>query len=241
MKIFRILAFSAMVAIAALVGIQSNSYAVPILTLSSNSTNVTVTDNQAGDLDPTSGVIVYTGAVGNFSLNVSTGQSKPFLGSAVLPHLDLNTVDTSSTGGGTLIITFSDYYFTASNNGGYSGPIIAQAGGTTAGTVDLKFLIDTSNSGNSFTQFATLGTFGSGAFSGVVTGLIPSTTDPYGLRMEATINHPSGGVKTTSFNTELNPVPEPATLLLMGFGSGFMGFGINRLRSKIRRKKDVVV
>jgi hypothetical protein len=35
--------------------------------------------------------------------------------------------------------------------------------------------------------------------------------------------------------------PEPATLMLMGFGSGFMGYGINRLRRKTKKKKEVVV
>jgi hypothetical protein len=41
-------------------------------------------------------------------------------------------------------------------------------------------------------------------------------------------------------NFESAPVPEPATLLLMGLGSGIMGAGIKRLRKKFRKNEEVV-
>jgi hypothetical protein len=37
--------------------------------------------------------------------------------------------------------------------------------------------------------------------------------------------------------TVTSPVPEPATLVLMCFGSSFMGIGIKRLRKKLRKTK----
>jgi hypothetical protein len=43
------------------------------------------------------------------------------------------------------------------------------------------------------------------------------------------------GVPAVTDPAALPAVPEPATLLLMGFGSGFMGFGIKRLRKKFKK------
>src|SRR2546426_8938785 len=66
---------------------------------------VTVNDTD-GD-----GVVTFAGALGIFSVNVTTGVTKPTLGSAALPHMDLNTLNIAG-GAGDLTITWSDVGFT---------------------------------------------------------------------------------------------------------------------------------
>jgi hypothetical protein len=85
--------------------------ALPIMTLSDRTTTITVEDGGANDVSNIAGAIAFIGTVGTFNLNVTTGVSKPFLGSATWPKMDLNDISVSSNGGGTLTITFSDSGF----------------------------------------------------------------------------------------------------------------------------------
>src|SRR4051812_49286286 len=72
-----------------------------------------IADNSALDLEPAVGVIVYSGSVGSFIVNVSTGTSAPAQ-PAPYPHLDLTSVDISS-GVGKLLVGFTDVDQTAAN------------------------------------------------------------------------------------------------------------------------------
>lgn len=91
--------------------------------------NKTVLDEGVGDQNTGMvGVVGFNGAVGStWTVNVVTGQTKPALGSASQPSLDLNFVDTSS-GAGTITIAFFDSGFTPTLAGA-----IASIGGTTTG------------------------------------------------------------------------------------------------------------
>src|SRR5687768_13623827 len=80
------------------------------LTLKSGTSEVSIVDNGAGDLDLTEGQITFQGAVGAFSFTLSTGTSKPLQGSETQPFLTLRSTDITSVDAGTLEILFSDLF-----------------------------------------------------------------------------------------------------------------------------------
>lgn len=190
--------------------------AIPTLYLTDNmgATFTTIVDNGIGDINSTLGAVTFSGAVGNWSVNVTTGLTKPALGSAAAPILDLNSIDVSSAAGGNLRI-----YFTESGFDAFSGFLESSVGGVTAGTVSFRTSVGTSVS--------QLGPFTGGAFSGssiVGASFAPASS----IWAYASIIHQSAGA--SSFNYEIKGVPEPGTLLLLG--SGLAGLGIFSRRRK---------
>jgi hypothetical protein len=207
-------------ALSILIGIQS-VYAIPTLQLKSGATTKTIADGSILDANSEAGVVTYIGAVGIFNLNVTTGVTKPALGSATLPDLDLNSVDLNSSGAGTLKILFTD-----DNFGPYTGGFLFNVGGTTNNnTVGFKAYVDS-------VQIVDLGTFGgsgSQAFSGSGSGGNGVYLNPFTLTTEATIT--TTGRSNVSFDAEL-VTPEPSTIMLLG--SGLIGAAIYARRRKIK-------
>jgi hypothetical protein len=182
-------------------------------------TDVMITDGGAGDANPVTGAITYIGSVGVFDVNVTTGTSKPVQGPGVM---DLNSIDVSSSTGGTLNIGLTDTDFT-----GTATSYSANYGGTTTSTVSFDFLYDASNTEFGGSSFASAGPLTGSSFSGSGSYAIPAA-NPYSLTILASITHASGN-QSTSFDAELRPVPLPAALWL--FGSGLLG-----LASCVRRR-----
>ena len=197
-----------------------SSSASAILEISSGVYTITIPDEPNGD-----GFIMFNGGIGDFNINVTTALTKPAIGSADWPYLDLNTIDVSS-GPGTLTIMWTDTGFT--NAGGIPG-FESLIGGTTDGTVSFQAYLDSSNTPFGMaTLLSDLGPFIDGAFSD---GSIWSGTfsDPYSLTLVATIIHCEAG-DVSSLDANLSAVPIPTTLLL--FGSGL--FGLIGIRRKVR-------
>ena len=239
MRRFGIIGFVAAFAL----GMASHAYGAAMLMLTDAGTGLTVTITDNGgcvgtgcggfttsspgvyDLAPAvAGQLIASGTLGVWNINVTTGLTKPASGSVMNPSMDLNTIN-NSTGAGTITIKFTDTGFGPFAGGGFLDHI----GGTTVGTVSASELYDGNNQPFAGTTIATLGPFATPAFSQTVSSLGVAGTFPFSLTQVVVISH--GGVGTTSLDYMKTPVPEPASLLLLG--SGLIGFGYLRRRRKV--------
>lgn len=195
---------------AGVAGLVGTASAVPTLYLSDGVTSVTVADGGPLDSNPAAGVVTYNGAVGiNWTLNVTTGLSKPDLGSARQPWMDMNSVNATSRGAGNLTLKFSDDFF-----GPTSGKLVSKLGGTTVGSVNVKTYADAANTiFGQGTLLTSQGAFGPGAFANKQS-LAFNGSIPYSLTEVATITHTKRGV--TSFNEELRVPDAGLTIALLG-------------------------
>ena len=198
-------------------GLALSAHATPTLTLSDGTTTIVVTDNGAGDLDPTLGSVVFNGAVGsNFNVNTSAGLTKPVDGSASAPAIDLNSLN-HALGAGTLTITFSETGFTA-----FPGILTGDIGGTIAVGGSLTNIVM-----QNALDLVTNGPFGPGPFSGSGSAALIDGA-PYSLTQTAILTFGARG-GTTSFDAmgSVPGVPDGGTTVTM-LGIGLLAMGAAR-------------
>jgi len=211
----------------------NQAHAVLILKLTDDLNNsVTIADEGLGDDGAGAGLIVFNGDIpgSSFTINITTGVSKPVLGTPLEPRMDLNSLNISTTGGGGLTIELTDTDFLIPNLD-YSAKFVATIGGVASGTISYESYMDANNA-----EFATTtsltdsGDLGPGGFTTEnIANTGPLGGTPYSLTQVIKINHLSAG-SNTSFNASLqgHPIPEPATMLLFGSGLVCVGFWCRR-------------
>lgn len=162
---------------------------------------ITVVDQDINDFSPIVGAVSYSGPIGtNWIATLSSGTSKPILGSAETPRIDLNTFNLSSTSGGNLTIELTDTDFLE------DGPTTFALGGNSAGSLSYNTFYDDGN--GHFVKTTAISSSGpfSGNFSFGGTGDIVATA-PYSITVQFVISHVAGGITACDSEFILNPPP----------------------------------
>ncbi len=191
-----------------------------LIRISDGVTTNTIADNQFGDLDfvllgeRTDGVVAVSSSFGWGDVTFSTGISKPAIGGAATPKIHLSSfrLSTLLPGPRDVSIEVTDTDFVGAPGGLDPAHFRSSIGGVTGGAVEFATWVDSSNAefgkGEQLGPAYSFSNTGSVAFSGS-THASTGTTAPFSLTLQAIVSHDSATV--TSFDAELQAVPEPAS------------------------------
>jgi VPDSG-CTERM motif len=179
------------------------------------------------NLSSSSGGITYSGTLGNFSLNITSGVAT---GLALLPGLNF-----SATGTGILTILFSNTSF-----GTLAGSISSQISGQTSGIMGVRTFADAGNRlFATTTVLSTGGPFTGGTFSGTASATFP-VPGPFSLTEKIVIVQSVRG--TTSFGTTVkDPVVVAPVVTVPDAGATAPLLGLALLGIGLARRKLIAL
>jgi hypothetical protein len=180
------------------------------------------------------GIITFSGSLPGgsvWTVNITTGISKPVIGGPTTAEIHLNSVNVSSGGSGTLTIGLTDTDFVLPPTIGAQAALVSEIGGVAANTIQLTQTLDPDNSewatdtpGNDVSLVSPL--LGTGAFAGTQTASSPVFA-PFSLTEMVVITHTAAG-QHTSFDAVSRVVPVPGAVLLGILGLGVVGLKLRK-------------
>jgi MYXO-CTERM domain-containing protein len=188
---------------------------------------ITVVDNGPGDLSAATGVILVQTNVGVWSFTIGTATTKPVLGSATDPAMDL-TLQANSTAAGSLRLVFSDNGFgpaTGLLTATSTGRVVAGAGVTDTYSVygDPANVVGATTVLIASTGTVPLPTSGSGS------GLL-GLGAPFSLTQVEQLVASGPTFLNTDVSFGVGPVPEPGVMGLGALGLAVLALGRPRRR-----------
>lgn len=214
-------------------------FALPTLTITNvaDSSFVTIADGGIGDGDGlANGQIVYSNsaAFGNlWNISVTSGLTKPQIGSATLPAMNLNsTIVKKSASAGSLLFNFIESGFTGNP---YAGSLTGQISSIkSAGSLNVSSTLNSVAYNNlapiNYTKNSSSAMFNT-------TGPAVSPIGPYTLGLSYQINVNAGvnsgdTNRQANANASLSSVPEPGFYGTVAIGLSGLFVVVNRRRSK---------
>lgn len=193
---------------------------------------ISVADNTPGDLSGSTGVIIVQTNVGVWALTIDTAITKPVIGSATSPVMDIN-VQAYSTAAGNLTLTFSDNNFGPAMgflNGTATGYTVA--GATSMASMNVwgdPANVPLAETQSILTLPPTLLPLPPGSLSVTGSGAL-TLNAPYSLTESATINASGATIVNldASFNVTVTPEPSVAALGALGLA----GWALLRMRTR---------
>ncbi len=207
-------------------GVATNADALQLtLTDLTGGDTVTIGDDDVTDAAAGLGAIAYIGDLGSWTITSTTGLSDPAIGGGGFPVMDLLSVDASGADGDQLEISLVDTWGSIESlvpmMSIFSGNFWGTSSGTATMDVYVNDVLMTSIAGGGLYGFNDWATF-SGDFG------MPDT--PLEILVTVDLGDVSG-IGGVSFDANVAPVPEPATIMLVGAGLvGIAGLGRRRLK-----------
>jgi len=173
------------------------------------------------DLSSIDGIVRYSGSVGNFSVQITTALSKPFVGNPALARIDVTNVSVTASAAGQLAIGVTDTGFLLTGQElGSSIQLTNILGGTTDGSVNSIGYLGGNNQEFEIGSLSTgaIGSSAPGSFSGTSSKVGDSPAEAFALSEFISVTHTGAG-QITTFTKRLEAavvsVPEPSATVAL--------------------------